>query len=200
MGACWTFAASAHTSREYLKDNNVHIWTEYANHLLGKFVLGILGGEDGAAVSFAEWDIVLKYEQEIRREMVTLMLKGVPLTKALKQAWNDPIVSARFRVAQLQQRTFHRAGGGGAGPPPKPPKRQRTEKGKGHGLGKGKEQGRNTKGKGNTKGLPGCASVTPQGKRICYAFNNEGCSAHACTFEHVCGKCFGSHPMHQCSQ
>jgi hypothetical protein len=62
----------------------VHVWTEYANYLLGKFVLGILGGEDGAPVGSADWEVILTYEQEIRREMVVRMQAGTPLGTALR--------------------------------------------------------------------------------------------------------------------
>ena len=44
MGTCWSFVASAHSSRPYLAGLGMHVWTEYANYLLGKFVLGLLGG------------------------------------------------------------------------------------------------------------------------------------------------------------
>ena len=66
-------------------------------------------------------------------------------------------------------------------------------KGQGRGKGKGKKGSRDT----------GCAAETPDGKRVCYSFNNkqEPCTRKKCQFLHVCGKCFKDHPMWspQCS-
>ena len=75
-------------------------------------------------------------------------------------------------------------------------KRQRGEKGdKGKGKGgKGKD-----KGKGKGKGAVGtnCATKAPDGRMICYRFNNkhEKCEGK-CKFAHICGVCFGNHPMY----
>ena len=62
---------------------------------------------------------------------------------------------------------------------------------------KGREKGKNTgkrAGKGN---LTDCANETPDGKRICYAFNDteRQCANRKCNFLHVCGKCSKAHPM-----
>ena len=72
--------------------------------------------------------------------------------------------------------------------------------------GKGKE-GKKGRGKGKSKGptgaaANGCARVTPDGRQICFPFNNkaEGCSRANCTFAHVCGKCFKEGtPMFKCN-
>jgi len=68
-------------------------------------------------------------------------------------------------------------------------------KGKGKGRGKGKE---GKAGKG--AGAEGCAAQTPDGKRICFAFNNkaEPCSRKKCAYLHVCGRCFKDHPLWRC--
>lgn len=77
-------------------------------------------------------------------------------------------------------------------------------KGKTKGKGKGKRS--KGKGKGKAKGFdlpPGCVSSTPDGRRICFAYNRPGgCQTGAnCTKgAHICGKpgCFGSHPAYDC--
>jgi hypothetical protein len=66
---------------------------------------------------------------------------------------------------------------------------RQAEKGQGKGKGKGK---------GSRSGKDaGCSSEIPDGKRICYAFNNKDrpCTLRKCNFLHVCGKCFQDHPM-----
>ena len=82
----------------------MQVWTEFGDYLLGRYVLGVLGGVDGAAPGDAEWHIVLDYEHEIRRDMVRRMLTGTPLDQALRAAWADPVVKDRFLITPLQRR------------------------------------------------------------------------------------------------
>jgi hypothetical protein len=72
--------------------------------------------------------------------------------------------------------------------------------------GKGKG-GKRFKGGGGAggKGLEvpkGCARTTPDGKFICYGYNdfNTRCRNQQCPFYagHVCGICFQKHPMYAC--
>ena len=44
------------------------------------------------------------------------------------------------------------------------------------------------------------AGTTPDGRQICFAFNNpsENCKGK-CGRVHCCRKCFGEHPMSACS-
>ena len=65
---------------------------------------GFWGGEDGEQVGQDSWSVILGYEHEVRREMVTKMPEGVPLGKALRQAWTDPVVRDRYLVTPLQKR------------------------------------------------------------------------------------------------
>lgn len=98
---------------------------------------------------------------------------------------------------------------------------------RGKGKGRGKNRGKNKvvkngdwspektsrqgKGKGRASGddkkkVPkGCCGMTADGKRICFAFNGDGCQAAAVGETcprgfHVCGRkaCFGLHPMSAC--
>ena len=197
MGAAWFFASSSHSSRPYLRDMEVHVWTEYANHLLGKFVLGLLGGEDGAAVGYSDWEVILNYEQEIRREMVSRMRLGIPLATALREAWSDLVVKDRYLVTALQKRTIRARGVAGDAPPP--PKRPRGAAPREDRKGKGKCKGKDKK--ESLRTTAGCAGTTPDGNKVCYSFNNrgEGCKRKNCPFAHVCGVCFRlKTPMFEC--
>ena len=202
MGAAWYFVAAAHSSRAYLRDMDVHVWTEYANYLLGRFVLGILGGDDGAQVHTADWEIVLGYEQEVRREMIVRMQAGQPLALALRGAWTDPVVKDRYLITALQRHTIRgvkRENEDYSTLPipkrPRVPKDTKDRKGKGAGKGKDKEK------KASLRSTSGCAAVTPDGNKVCYAYNNrgEGCKRKNCPFAHVCGLCFHkASPMFDC--
>ena len=69
-------------------------------------------------------------------------------------------------------------------------------KGGSKGASKGKSRG-----KGSAAVAAGCASTTPAGLRVCFAFNNpkEGCNNERSKFEHVCGVCFlKGLPMFEC--
>ena len=175
------FVASTHSSRQYLRDVGMHVWTEYANHLLGSLVLGLLGGDDGTWVGRSEWEVILTYEQEVRREMINRMASGTPLDNALRGAWADPVVRDRFLVAPMQKitlagkRVFGYEGGPG-------PKRVKQEPGSSSDRPKGSSKGEvkgKVKGKGKGKGSKGsqgqteCKDKTPQGNRICFAFNSR---------------------------
>ena len=61
---------------------------------------------------------------------------------------------------------------------------------------KGKGKGKKGKGSGTQ-----CKSETPDGKKICFRFNDaaRGCTTAKCQFLHVCGKCFKDHPLFRCS-
>ena len=69
---------------------------------------------------------------------------------------------------------------------------------------KWKNNGKGT-GKSNGKGKfdPILPTSTPDGKQICFAYNNqhEGCPhGKACRREHVCRRCFGHIPLHMCDK
>ena len=156
---------------------------------MGKYVLGLLGSEDGAPASPEDWEIVLGFEQEIRREMVVKMQTGLVLVAALKEAWNDPLVRDRHFVTALQRRSFKSR----RVPVDEPPYKKKKGGQKGKGRGKGKS--------GKQSNVSGCASETPDGKKICYPFNKkgQGCKRAKCIFEHVCGVCFKPNvPMFEC--
>ena len=201
MGAAWSCVASAHGRRAYLGNYDIHVWTEYANHLLGKFVLGILVGEEGGAVAQADWEIILAFEHEIRRDMVERMLKGVEMAAALRAAWVCPIVKDRYFVTPLQKRSF-------SGKRSREQMEEsftfrgfRESKGKGKNNAKGKGKGK-SKGKEKGNNINGCERFTPGGNRICFAFNNqaEKCAKVSCSFSQVCGVCFKKgKPMWDCS-
>ena len=225
MGAAWVFVAGAHGSRAYLKDADMHVWTEYANQLLGKFVMGLLVDDVGGPVAPGDWTIILDYEHEVRRDMVERMLGGMALGKALRAAWADPVVRDRYLVTPLQRKTMgrKRAADGAEGTADGGPNkeggrkrraRERAEKERvqkeldywrkqdsNKGGGKGKDKG-NGKGRGmDDKNSAGCHFKTPDGKDICFKFNNpkETCNKPNCNRMHVCGVCFKQGvPMKSC--
>ena len=80
-------------------------------------------------------------------------------------------------------------------------RRGELESRKGKGNGKGKNKGGRGKGGAAGKSASGCAKETPDGRQICFKYNNpsEGCKTKGCRFAHCCGKCFKEGcPMFSC--
>ena len=91
--------------------------------------MGMLNVEDGGAVGAEDWEVILGYDQEIRRSMIHRMLEGESLPAALRKAWNCSLVKDRFFVTALQKRSFksNRSGGHSShGEPPKKLSRRET--------------------------------------------------------------------------
>ena len=123
------------------------------------------------------------------------MLMEAEFSAALKTAWEDPVVKERCFTTPLA--TMHARLSRTSGKAEPLAKRTGTSKAKGKGGGKAK--GKAGKGVGGKRSAL-CESMTPEGKRVCYAFHHEGCQkTSACRFEHVCGACFKKGvPMQEC--
>ncbi len=74
----------------------------------------------------------------------------------------------------------------------------KKNKGKAKGAGKGAKGAKGKSSKGRNK--MGCAFKTPKGAPICFGYSdaNSKCKDSACTYSHVCGRCFGKHPTYAC--
>ena len=211
MGTAWAMCSFTHGSQSYLKNYDMHVWAEFPDYLLGELVLGMVQDDLGAEVNYRDWEILLNFEHQVRREMTKkMMTKGMEMHQALREAMVDPLTRDRHLVVPLQKRNLkgQRAGtraqeeppykktrrDGGDHPPPPPPHKIKRNRGRGGG-GKGKGKG------ALSQSSTGCATVAPDGGRICYAFNNraEGCARQGCKYAHVCGVCFAKgRPMYDC--
>ena len=109
LGNAWIFVGMQQTTADYLKDVTPQTWQDYLDYLLGEYVMGLSARDaQGSIVAAPSWNLVLSYEQAIRTQAFKLMLQGVRLTKALKQAMEDPVVKERSFT------TPHRSGSSGA--------------------------------------------------------------------------------------
>ena len=153
--------------------------------------------EEGAVISAPSLDLVLSYEFQIRKQMVKLMNEGETMREALDQAMKDGVVKERFFLTPAAYSALTAMGG--RKEKSRSPRRDRWQGGQGHyasgsGGGKGKAKG----GKGK-KGARALHSKTPDGREICYAWNNKDQRCrHKCGKLHVCQICFGQHPAHAC--
>ena len=81
-------------------------------------------------------------------------------------------------------------------PPPKDkPGRKGRRDNKG-GDGKGSRYKRAKRQKGADQGS--LHYMTPDKKRICFAYQKKACKRDQCQFAHVCAKCFKDHPYEDC--
>ena len=196
-----------HTNVSVLQGLTPQLFEEFLSYILGEHVYGLVGkSSEGFTVSAPSWNQILVYEHNIRKKAFDRMqLYNENLALALKTAWQDPITKERFLTTPMalssssQKRHAvdgqqgsgkfikNRKGGKGGG---------KGGGGKGNGKGGGKSGG-----KGGGKGSGGGRnSHTPEGKPICFAYNNpnEKCTNRSCSFWHVCARCFGKHAAHAC--
>jgi hypothetical protein len=199
LGTAWIFVASHQTNRVYLEGITPQLFQEYLDYLLGVHVHG-LGASDahGNSIGAPSWDLIISYEHAIRSKSIQLVRKGEVFRKALRLAWEDPVTKERnFTTPLALEAVTRRPPAGHASSEPNR-KSQRTHRadGKGSGKGKGSGGGKSShsgggKGAKGGKGSKGCSRNTPDGKNICYAFNDGVCkNGSGCKFAHVCGKCF----------
>ena len=202
LGRAWAFVALGQPNCKYLQGNAPQLWNEYLDYLLGPYVHKLYARDAyGAVSSEPPWNLLPLCKLETRRKMVDLMAKGSSIDIALPAAYKDSLIKERYFITPLALGSALRR----PTPPPynpvNPSNRQlKQERLRMKGGGKGKGKG----GKGRKRPLERdrCAPATPDGKRICFGFNNknEPCTRPKCTFLHVCGRCFKDHPMWQRSQ
>ena len=208
----WLFLASKFTNKPWLRGLAPAHWDQWTDFFLGeKVMLMSIPTPEGAKVPLhPPWQIVLSFEFECRKRVMELInedgltmveaMTRVPRDGELKEiAFTSPIAlmsrGAVKRVndpeadgAALSNRARKRlTKGGGKGNP---------GKGKGN-QDRGGGGGAKAKGKGKGKLL----SKTPDGRRICYAYNNQGCTkGEECEFAHICQRqsCLGPHSKQDC--
>ena len=201
-GNMWCFLSAKYRTKPMLQKMSPTIWLDFANYLLGEhcFLLKVPLPNNNVDQSALRppWSVMLSYEYELRKEAIKRAHQGNrPLADTLPEVCQDSELRERFFVGPiaLQGRSgsnndrkqddwrlpdysdnwrnskWARKGGKG-----------KDGKGKGKGKSFGKQKGGKEAGKGSEHSL---ISMTPDGRRICYAFNAQGC-AGSCGMVHVC--------------
>ena len=197
-----------HTNREFLQGYNPQTTEDYLSYLLSEHCFYLQGkSAEGFTVSGPSWQQLLLYEFQIRKKAWQWILNGEcgRFSEALARAWQDPLVKERFLTTPIALASSGTKRGP-AGDDPHKPLEAKPKKAKGSGKGKGKGGGKSGKGGGGKSGSKaadrlGMSSKTPDGLNICYGYNdwNARCKNSKCKFEHVCGLCYGKHPLYACS-
>ena len=191
-GHTFTIAKLQNPNRPWLATASSEVWLEHSDYVLGPRVWGLnLGGEGRRRPP--PWQLVLSYEFALRREALRLVtFEGKNLRDAMFEARHcTELRDVHFITPVL----VSKVGDGGRAAFRDAPYWPRNGP---RGYGKNEDMG---KGKGN--GDPNLPTTTPDGKRICFAYNNqhERCPhGKACRRERVCRRCFEPHPLHMCDK
>ena len=212
LGHAWCFAAIRHSNRSYLEGMGPTTWQRYIRYLLGPHVLKLRATDGAGGLSPAPpWPLVLGYEQAIRAKMVKLVKAGSTMLEGLEKAWLDPVTKDRFFTTPLALAPLANAvkrnqpGGNGDEGNRKKANEQNTQEPGVSAKNKKARARAEAKAKAKAKAKAGArtryANKTPDGKSVCFRYNNLGqpCQRANCKFEHVCGLCFGDHPMYECT-
>ena len=211
------FISLQHTNRDELQGIRPELANTYSNFLLGDQVWALIAqDEQGRTIATPNWRLVLQYELNIRKKAYKDMNElGTQFSDALKDAWNDVLVRNRYFITPLaiSSSTGSKAVEMNSGNQLSANKRPaeadffvdrggNRKGGKGKGKGKGKN-GKKLRTGGKGLEVPkGCARSTPDGRFICYGYNDFAvrCRNPNCPFiqGHVCGVCFQKHPMYAC--
>jgi hypothetical protein len=205
----WLMMSSKFKNRSWLKDLTPGCWSKFTDFILGKKVNEIevpcLNSSSNIMVPLRpHWVVVLNYEYALRKAAFKRVRDGssTTLSAALKEVVRDPELKEIHFTSPLA------LGVGFAAPATEvddsAKRRKLADGGKGSaakgakGKGKGKAAGHKAK-KGKGKGgKPTLLSNTPDGRAICFNYNNKGCAGN-CGMVHVCRipGCLAEHPMSQ---
>jgi len=208
----WIFLRTKHENRFWLKDLEPQDFYRLSDHVLGKNCLGLrVASNHSGAQQGPKWEVILDYEFQIRKKAYDLVVRDrLTLREGLERACRDAELRDLYLVTPLtlgrsdsydSQSRIMSIDRSRTPPPPGWGQSQGSPKGKGKGKkGKGKSAG-----KGKQKGslaASGLNSRTPDGRLICYKFNNpaETCKGE-CSMLHVCQRCLQpGHGYTKCPQ
>jgi hypothetical protein len=201
----WLMIATKFKHKVYFGQLTPATWERYIDYVLGEKVHRIeVAHEGGQAPLNPPWSTVLNYDLAMRREVFRRVREGEVDTIALafeevvkdteikELNFTSPIAlmgAKRFAGSQSDQHWKY---------PKTGDKGNQGQKGGYKGGKGGKAGGKGKKGSDNKKGLP-LVGNTPDGRRICFAYNSQGCKDSKCSYVHVCRVkgCQKEHPMAQ---
>ena len=210
LGHLYAFCKIRYPSKPWLADFSSRLFEVHADFFCGEQVMGLQAkNEDGLVVSTPSFQLCLSYDYQLRKEVGKLVNQGSTLKAALEAATRDTTIRERFFTTPCAMQVRAAFSGPNRGNHWDPGATQAAgqarnrnpstdgNSGKGQLSKKSRKSGdrRNAKGKG--KG--GRATHTPDGRQLCFGYNNTaGCTTKACARVHCCQGCFGKHPLHSC--
>ena len=80
-----------------LRDLQPQHFLKYLDLMLGDHVLGLKArGKDGEVVASPDFDLMLSYDFQVRRQMVKLVNEGATMIEALREAMADTTIKERY--------------------------------------------------------------------------------------------------------
>lgn len=198
VGHAYIMAQLKFPHKAVLQQLSPNHFNKLCDYLLGEQVMGLRAkDEEGTIISAPSMELVLSYEFQIRKQMVKLMNEGETMREALDQAMKDGVVKERFFLTPAAYSALTQMGG--KKEKSRSPRRDRGHGGQGYYSGGSSGSKGKSKGGKSKKGSKALHSKTPDGREICYAWNNKDQRCrHKCGRLHVCQICFGQHPAHAC--
>ena len=207
VGHAWLFLRTKHTNRGWLADLDDRSFPKVSDYLLSRHIAGVVITSVDGKTHHPPWALILSYEQEIRRRAYELITtQNLQMQAALVAVMQDANVRERYFTAPLALGAVSfpverpiapvaSSSPGGKAGARQPQRRVFNAFGGGRGKGGGKRGGKKSSGKG-----AGLKSRTPDGRDICYRYNNrnESCDGR-CNRVHCCQRCLGKHPAYECS-
>ena len=227
LAHCYLFCQLKYPHRAVLRHVHPNLFNKYADYLMGEHVMGLKAKDSrGEVVATPTLELVLSYEFQVRKFMTKAMNEGKDMRQALEEAIKDTTTKERYFLTpatleaatqrhdvRLRSRSPRRDDYKEYRSPrrndykeSRSPRRDDFEESKEPSWGSrsnwtSKSRGEKGK-KGGGKGKKGGKTMhsrTPDGRDICYSWNNrdQRCR-YNCGRVHCCQICFGNHPAHSC--
>ena len=193
LGNTWVFCKYKHGTRSWLTGFHPGVLPSFSDYILGKHVNGLRFRSTSGREEQPSWRIVMSFEYEVRKWCYLQVVDhGLTLLDAFRRAETNADLRERYLVTPLALDASSRIPVGGS-----VPFAGGGDLGKGYGRAKGDGKRGNPSGGPYGKGKAKGKGKTPDGRQICYNWNNGTCSGN-CGRVHVCLFCLGTHPVSQC--
>ena len=187
----WLYMKAKFSNKPWLVGLTPGHWDTWTDYFLGhKVMLLDIPTAEGSRVSLhPPWQIIISYEFECRKKIIEfIMEEGMTMIDAMQRTIRDGelkeigFTSPLALMNRGTKRSFPETERSDKAQAARGPKAEGKGRKKGNKKNKEHEGGK-SKGKGKGKLL----SKTPDGRKICYAFNSSaGCSNADCAFAHLC--------------
>jgi hypothetical protein len=194
----WLMLASKFKQKTWLNQFDGKCFEVLTEYILGPKVFNVQipqAGSDALVALHPAWTVILRYEFELRKDAFKRVRDdGLTLTDAILAVIKDPELKEIFFTSPIALARAARTTQLGLDhqehkhPRREDPPRTIFKKGDAKGDSKGKRGGGRGKGKGKK------LLTTPDGRQICFKFNNGNCPGN-CGRVHVCQikGCLGQH-------
>ena len=191
----WLMLAAKYINKPWLANLDQRDFENFVEYILGKKVLNVFS--DSPYPRQAPWSLVMSFELRLRQEAFKLVRDGKTLAAALESVISDSDLRSLYFITNLV--TDKSSHGGDTAlkrpPPPYVPEEPWSKKGKkGKDKGKGKGKGKDKNGRRQEKD-PAAKKIspiyplvpkTPDGRDICFQYNNGTCNDPRCNRVHCC--------------